>query len=97
MVYGFAAAGFAGFMLTAVPNWTGASPLAALALLWLAGRLAMTLTTLFPPRVAAGIVPSSSPDRRRSPRPKQRSCNYPLNRSLPLHPSASIVEFFNIG
>ena len=57
MVYGFAAAGFAGFML----NWTGASPLrgaplAALALLWLVGRLAMTLTTLFPPRVAAGIV-----------------------------------------
>ena len=60
MVYGFAAAGFAGFMLTAVPNWTGApplrgAPLAALALLWLVGRLAMTLTTVFPPRVAAGI------------------------------------------
>jgi len=60
MVYGFAAAGLAGFMLTAVPNWTGASPLrgaplAALALLWLVGRLAMTLTTVFLPRVAAGI------------------------------------------
>jgi uncharacterized protein involved in response to NO len=60
MVYGFAAAGLAGFMLTAVPSWTGApplrgAPLAALALLWLVGRLAMTLTTLFPPRVAAGI------------------------------------------
>ena len=60
MVYGFAAAGLAGFMLTAVPNWTGApplrgAPLAALALLWLVGRLAMTLTTVFPPRVAAGI------------------------------------------
>lgn len=27
MVYGFAAAGFAGFLLTAVPNWTGAAPL----------------------------------------------------------------------
>ena len=27
MVYGFAAAGLAGFMLTAVPNWTGAPPL----------------------------------------------------------------------
>jgi len=60
MVYGFAAAGLAGFILTAVPNWTGApplrgAPLAALALLWLVGRLAMTLTTVFPPRVAAGI------------------------------------------
>src|SRR5215467_1080040 len=60
MVYGFAAAGLAGFMLTAVPNWTGApplrrAPLAALALLWLVGRLAMSLTTVFPPRVAAGI------------------------------------------
>jgi len=60
MVYGFAAAGLAGFMLTAVPNWTGApplrgAPLAALALLWLVGRLAMTLTTVVPPRVAAGI------------------------------------------
>jgi len=60
MVYGFAAAGLAGFMLTAVPNWTGApplrgAPLVALALLWLVGRLAMTLTTVFPQRVAAGI------------------------------------------
>jgi uncharacterized protein involved in response to NO len=57
MVYGFAAAGLAGFMLTAVPNWTGAPPLrgAPLALLWLVGRLAMTLTTVFLPRVAAGI------------------------------------------
>jgi len=26
MVYGFAAAGLAGLMLTAVPNWTGAPP-----------------------------------------------------------------------
>ena len=60
MVYGFAAAGLAGFMLTAVPNWTGApplrgAPLAALALLWLVGRLAMTLTPVLSPRVAAGI------------------------------------------
>ena len=52
MVYGFVAAALAGFMLTAVPNWTGApplrgAPLAALTLLWLAGRLAMTLTTVF--------------------------------------------------
>jgi uncharacterized protein involved in response to NO len=45
MTFGFAAAVIAGFLLTAVPNWTGAQrlapvPLAALALLWLAGRAA---------------------------------------------------------
>jgi uncharacterized protein involved in response to NO len=60
MVYGFAAAGLAGFMLTAVPSWTGTpplrgAPLAALALLWLVGRPAMTFTMVVPPRVAAGI------------------------------------------
>jgi uncharacterized protein involved in response to NO len=48
MLYGFAAAAVAGFLLTAVPGWTGrrgyaGAPLATLALLWLAGRLAMTL------------------------------------------------------
>src|SRR5438270_1421603 len=60
MVYGFAAAGLTGFMLIAVPNWTGApplrgAPLAGLALLWLVGRLAMTLPAVFPPQVGAGI------------------------------------------
>ena len=60
MVYGFAAAGLAGFILTAVPNWTGApplrgAPLVGLVLLWLVGRLAMTLPAVFPPQVGAGI------------------------------------------
>lgn len=46
MLFGYAAAALAGFMLTAVPNWTGrlpvsGTPLLALALLWLAGRLVM--------------------------------------------------------
>ena len=46
MLYGYVAASIAGFLLTAIPNWTGrlpisGPPLAALALLWLAGRLAM--------------------------------------------------------
>lgn len=46
MVYGFGLAAVAGFLLTAIPNWTGrlpvrGAPLAALAALWLAGRLAM--------------------------------------------------------
>lgn len=48
MLYGFVAAAVAGFMLTAVPGWTGhrgysGTPLAALVLLWLAGRLVTTL------------------------------------------------------
>ncbi len=46
MVFGFGAATVAGFMLTAIPNWTGrmplqGGPLAALALLWVAGRVAV--------------------------------------------------------
>jgi uncharacterized protein involved in response to NO len=48
MLYGFVTAAIAGFLLTAVPSWTGrrgfaGAPLAALVLLWLAGRLLMTL------------------------------------------------------
>jgi len=44
MIYGYAAATAAGFMLTAIPNWTGRMPLqgaslAGLALLWIAGRI----------------------------------------------------------
>jgi len=43
MIYGYAAATVAGFMLTAIPNWTGRMPLqgaslATLAVLWIAGR-----------------------------------------------------------
>src|SRR5688572_23047353 len=48
MVYGFGFAAVAGFMLTAIPNWTGRLPvrgtgLAALVLLWLVGRIALVL------------------------------------------------------
>jgi uncharacterized protein involved in response to NO len=44
MLFGYTAAVIAGFLLTAVRNWTGietarGAPLAALAALWLAGRL----------------------------------------------------------
>lgn len=44
MVFGYGAATVAGFLLTAIPNWTGrmplqGAPLAALALLWLLGRI----------------------------------------------------------
>jgi len=46
MLYGYVAATVAGFLLTAIPNWTGRLPvsgwpLAALAALWLAGRVAI--------------------------------------------------------
>lgn len=47
MLIGFAGAVVAGFLLTAVPNWTGIAtprgmPLGALALLWLCGRVVST-------------------------------------------------------
>lgn len=53
MVFGFAAAAIGGFLLTAVPNWTGTlpltgRPLAILFATWLAGRVAMGLSGLLP-------------------------------------------------
>ncbi|HLI12668.1 MAG TPA: NnrS family protein [Alphaproteobacteria bacterium] len=59
MVFGFAAATVAGFLLTAIPNWTGrmplqGGPLVVLVLLWLAGRLAMLFSaTIGAPAAAA--------------------------------------------
>lgn len=46
MIFGFVGAAIGGFLLTAVPNWTGrlpvrGAPLAGLVLLWCAGRVAM--------------------------------------------------------
>jgi uncharacterized protein involved in response to NO len=46
MIFGFAAATVAGFLLTAIPNWTGrlpvqGAPLAILVALWALGRLAV--------------------------------------------------------
>src|SRR5262249_27258862 len=46
MLYGYVAEVIAGFLLTAIPNWTGrlpvsGAPLALLAVLWLAGRVAI--------------------------------------------------------
>ncbi|MCP5038985.1 MAG: NnrS family protein [Rhodobacteraceae bacterium] len=46
MLFGYLPAALAGFLLTAIPNWTGrpalkGAPLAALFALWLAGRVAM--------------------------------------------------------
>ncbi len=47
MLFGFSSAVLAGFLMTAIPNWTGRMPLSglplmALSALWLAGRLAIT-------------------------------------------------------
>ena len=48
MLFGYSSALIAGFLLTAIPNWTGRFPvngwpLFVLALIWLAGRVAMLL------------------------------------------------------
>lgn len=58
MLFGYASAALAGFMLTAIPNWTGrlpvsGRPLALLALLWLAGRAGMLAIPAIPMPVAA--------------------------------------------
>jgi len=58
MVFGFAVAVIAGFLLTAVGTWTKREtavglPLLALAGLWIAGRVAMTGPSLGPPWLAA--------------------------------------------
>jgi len=54
MVFGFGAAAAGGFLLTAIPNWTGAQRsrclgLSAMFALWCAGRIAMWTTALLPP------------------------------------------------
>ncbi len=53
MLFGFVMATIAGFLLTAIPNWTGRPPvsgglLAILAGLWLLGRIACLISSLTP-------------------------------------------------
>lgn len=70
MIFGYLAAVMAGFVLTAVPNWTGrlplsGTPLAILVAAWLAGRIACSsvgapvaaaiLDLLFPSLLAASV------------------------------------------
>jgi uncharacterized protein involved in response to NO len=60
MLYGYIAAVITGFLLTAVPNWTGrlpiqGTPLLVLVLAWLAGRLAVTFSAVLGPALAAAI------------------------------------------
>ena len=61
MLFGFAPAGLAGFLLTAVPNWTGrlpvsGRPLIALVSLWATGRIAMLSPDLI------GLIPAAAID-----------------------------------
>ena len=60
MLYGYVAAVVAGFLLTAIPNWTGrlpinGAPLMALTALWLAGRFAILLSVYIGIALAALI------------------------------------------
>lgn len=58
MLFGFAMAAAAGFLLTAVPAWTGTqvvtgAPLGLLVALWLAGRIAFWMGEILPPLAIA--------------------------------------------
>ena len=60
MLFGFVLAAIAGFMLTAIPNWTGRPPirgaaLASLLALWLLGRIACLVSAFLPFWLAAGL------------------------------------------
>ncbi len=60
MIFGYGGAAVAGFLLTAIPNWTGrlpvaGTPLAALAALWAAGRIAVFVSDTIG-RVAAAAI-----------------------------------------
>jgi hypothetical protein len=66
MLFGFIGAAVAGFLLTAVPSWTGergfaGRPLALLCGVWLLGRLLVSTSTLWP--MPRGKVRLSSPPR----------------------------------
>jgi uncharacterized protein involved in response to NO len=58
MFFGFVMAAIAGFLLTAIPNWTqrppvSGAPLALLVALWMLGRIACMVSGLVPPWLAA--------------------------------------------
>ena len=60
MLFGYATAALAGFLLTAAPSWTGAGPvqggpLALLAGVWTAGRAAVWFSAFLPPVLVAAV------------------------------------------
>ena len=88
MVFGFALAGVLGFLTTALPNFAGATPLtgrplAVLAGVWLAGRLALWTADWLPPLLVAAadlaLVPLALVLLLRSlpPRPNRRMLVFP--------------------
>lgn len=61
MLFGFVGAVVAGFLLTAIPNWTGrlpiaGAPLAALVVVWIAARLAVLFSSI------VGALPAAALD-----------------------------------
>jgi uncharacterized protein involved in response to NO len=63
MLFGYTTAALTGFLLTTIPNWTGrlpvsGGPLLALALLWLAGRVAMAAPDVLGP-IPSAIIDSA--------------------------------------
>ncbi len=63
MLFGFVLAAVAGFLLTAIPNWTGRQPvqgelLVVLVILWLLGRVVCLVSALLPLWLAATIDPA---------------------------------------
>jgi len=60
LVYGYVPAIITGFLLTAVPNWTGRLPVVGARLLllvglWMAGRIAVLFSAVIGPAIAAAI------------------------------------------
>lgn len=60
MLYGYLPAVITGFLLTAIPNWTGRLPLqgsqlAVLVTAWIAGRIAVSISAIIGPLVSAVI------------------------------------------
>jgi uncharacterized protein involved in response to NO len=60
MLFGFTSAVLVGFLLTAIPNWTGrptvtGAPLAGLVVLWIEGRVLMLTGADLPWQVVAGV------------------------------------------
>lgn len=66
MIFGFVGAAIAGFLLTAVPSWTGArgfagKPLILLTIVWLAGRMAFAFAAWLPLPVLMAVELSFFP------------------------------------
>lgn len=60
LLFGYLIAAIAGFLLTAIPNWTGRMPLqgwplAGLFAVWVAGRIAVAFSALTGPGLAAAV------------------------------------------